>query len=865
MLAKLRALFMRKRIRQDLKDEAAEHFQMEVDAHAARGVPPDKARELVRQSFGNRTRIEESAQEAWAFRWLEGFFQDLRHALRTLRRRPGFALTAIFLLALGIGANTAMFGLVDSLMLETMTSARPQDLVKITEGEPGPAYRETLAYPAYDALRRNTALLRDLALMSILNPRPAEIQEHGEPAEAYVQWVSDNFFDVLGVQPARGRLFREGTSSGEPVAVISHAFWLQHFSQDASAIGARFRYLNREFTVAGIAAPEFHGSEFDSPTDIWVPILQAIPASDDTYTRGRLFHLMARVPREARARARAEAAAAFQAPITIQETAVGYSQLRNRLGRPLLLLQFVAALVLLIACVNLANLMLARAASREREIAARWSLGASKARLVRSLFAESLVLSSAGGSLALAVAYWINGALLRFLPADQARALANLRFEPDLWILGFTGLLSAITCVLFGLVPAIQAVRRSGSLAVRWGAGVQRNRSWTGRSLIAGEIAVCTLLLMIAGVFVRSVQNLRGQDSGYREDQLLIADIDFPRGYPEERRDQEIEDLRVRSGSLPGVEAAAFSHLGQLSGGGIEYRIQVPGRETPRGDIVFEQRISPRFFAAMGARILAGREFTEQDQATSLPVAIVNPAFAAKYLPPGNPIGQRFFQEGGSRAGELMEVVGVVQDSKWINLRADSPPMYYRPYTQKAGYPVARFAIRAKGDLDALAAQFRQTAAAIDPQMILRSVTPFTEVVNRSLLTERLVSQVSTGGGVLALLIAAVGLYGVLAYGVTRRRREIGVRIAVGASPGSVEWMILRESLVLLAAGVVLGVPAGALVTRLVSSLLFGVGPHDPATIAAILGVLAVSTLAASYWPARRAAQVNPVATLRED
>jgi predicted permease len=386
------------------------------------------------------------------------------------------------------------------------------------------------------------------------------------------------------------------------------------------------------------------------------------------------------------------------------------------------------------------------------------------------------------------------------------------------------------------------------------------------RGLLVSEMAMCTLLIIVAGLFARTVQNLRWQNTGYQEDRLLVADIRFPVTYSEEKRDQLLEELQLRAADLPGVEVASFSHAGQLSGYGIEYKIHLPGTAAPTADetfAIFEQRVTPGFLAAMGTRLLAGRDFTLADDVQAAPVAIVNEAFVRQFHLDANPIGQRFIKEGGSRRIQTIEVVGLVADAKWLDLRRESPAMYYIPYRQNAGTPVVRFAIRAQGDLDHLGTQFAGLAGSIDPQMKPKDVVPFGEIVDRSLMLERLVAQVSTAFGALATLIAAIGLYGVLAYSVVRRRREIGVRIALGAAPSSVEWMVLRESLTLLIAGFVIGVPAALLVTRLVSSMLFGLSPQDPTTIAAAIGVLAVTTVVAAYIPARRASRVDPNIALR--
>jgi putative ABC transport system permease protein len=813
-----------------------------------------------------------SLHAAWAWIGIERLGQDVRYAARMVRRRPGFTVAAILTLMLGIGANTAVFSLLHALLLKSLPVERPAELVRLIEQGPDPSsYRDAFTLITQDTLQRGTTALSGVIASSTPSGRPAEIEERGEKRPVFLQMVSDNYFDILGVRAFRGRVFHQPdpASPGEAIAVISEEYWRRHYSGEMSALGARFRFRTREFTIAGIAPPGFRGTEIDVPADVWVSVEQVVPPGSDDRVRGRWMRIMGRLqPGATIARAEAESAAILNRPVKLQAGASGYSALRRRLSRPLLLVGLVVALVLLITCANLANLMLAATASRERELAVRRAVGASRGRIVRQLLTESLVLSAAGGVLAIGVAHWTSAALLSFLPPNQAPALTNLGFEPNARVLGFAAVLSCATSLLFGLIPALRATQRHGASSLRAGAGAgQRNRSWLSRGLLVSQVVMCTLLLTVAGVLLRTLQNLRGQDAGYREDQLLVADVEPPREYPGNRRDQLIEELRSHAAALPGVEIAAFSYLGQLSGSALEYRVGFPGRPTLDGDaaVVIEQRISPGFLRAMGTEFSAGRDFGASDDARSAPVAIVNESFVRRFLPGADPVGAHFFPANGTRTGELMQIVGVVRDSKWVNLRDDWPPMYYRPYSQQGGSPVVRLVVRTSGDLDALTGRLIQTAQTIDPRIVLRDVVPFREIVNRTLVTERLVAQVSAAFGGLALLIAAVGLYGVLAHNIVRRRREIGIRIAVGAPPGAVEWMIVRESLALLACGVALGVPAAIIATRLVSSMLFGLSPHDPWSIAAALTVLTCATVVAAYLPARRAAGIDPILALREE
>lgn len=809
-------------------------------------------------------------------------FQDVRYAIRLLRRRPVLSATAILTLMLGMGGTTAMFSLLDALLIRNLPVERPDDLVRLTERNRDGTLAEAFTLITQDTLQRGTRTLSGVIASSAAINRPLEIKVDDEPRRAYVQFVSDNYFDVLGVRALRGRLFYRSevtSSTAPPIAVISEEYWRRQYGGDPGVLGKRFRQGTHDFTIGGIAEPGFRGAELDSPVDIWIPVERTLTANDPERTRGRWMRVMGRLrPGVTRSQAEAEASVILGRPVLMQPGGIGYSTLRVRLYQPLLLVALAAGLVLLIACANLANLMLAATLSREREFSVRTAIGASRGRIFRQLATESVVLSAAGAALGLVLAWWISRALLAFLPPEQAVALPNLQFELDARVLGFVALLSAGTCLLFGAMPALRVIGSiSGSTPkARAGTHSHSQRLMT-RGLLIGQVVMCTALLIVAGVFFRTVQNLRGQQAGYLEDRLLIADVDFPRDYPEARRDHLIEDLRARAAALPGVEVAAFSHVGHLSGSVHTSRITFPGLETPSDSpadtsaddrsTVVEQRISPGFLRAMGTPLRVGREFAASDDERAPLVAIVNDSFVRRFLPGGRAIGTRFMRERGPRAGEPIEIVGVVEDSKWVNLRDGPEPMYYRPYRQNGGTPTVRLVVRSSehAGRDALPRHLLTVAHSIDKHMRLSNVVPFSEVVDRTLVRERLVAQVSTAFGVLALMIAAVGLYGVLAYAVARRRREIGVRIAIGAQPGAIERMFLRESLVLVTIGVAVGILFAIAVTRSVSSMLFGLTPHDPASIVIAIATLMAVAGAATWLPARRAARIDPLIALRGD
>ena len=689
-LRRLKWMLQRRKRQAELRDELAFHLAEEADERKAAGLAEDDARFAAQRDFGSVALVAEDTRNAWGLIWVERVGQDVRYALRILRRRPGFAATAILTLTLGIGANTAVFSILNSLLMRTLPVDRSEELVRLIEA--GRDARDDFTLVTHTTLQSHTRTLSGVLASSTLGVRPNEIEEGGERLPVFLQFVSDNYFDVLGVRAFRGRVFHPVPGSpGEAIAVISHEYWRRHYASDPSALGARFRVRSgHEFTIAGITPPHFRGTEIDVPTDIWVSVERVVPPGDTDRVRGRWMRVMGRLQPGATVQdAEAESGAILGRAVRWQSGATGYSTLRRRLLQPLLLLALVFALVLLITCANLANLMLAATVSRERELGVRTAVGASRSRIVRQLVTENLVLGGVGGVMAVGAAHWISAFLLGFLPPDQAVALPNLQFELDSRVLMFAAVLSCATCLGFGLLPALRATGKQSGATVRAGAGTgQQNRGWLRRGLLVSQVVMCTAVLVIAVVFLRSLQNLRGQDAGYFEDRLVVAEVQPPSEYPEDRRDRMIEELRTGAAALPGVEVAAFSHVGQLSGSALEYRIGFPGQTFTEGSgaEAIEQRVSPGFLRAMGTQFIAGRDVAATDDERSPLVAVVNESFARRFLTGRNPIGARFFREAGSRSGELMEVVGVARDSKWSNLRDDPPAMSLPPVQADGRY-----------------------------------------------------------------------------------------------------------------------------------------------------------------------------------
>ena len=859
---RIRSLLRRQTVERDLDEELRFHIDREIEAQVRRGLSPADARRAAMLSLGgNPARVRETTRETWGWTTLERVGEDVRYAVRVLRRRPAFTAAAVLSLALGTGANTAVFSLIDALLVEKLPVSRPDEIVQLQRVGGGSS-----TYAEYRALQSGSRQLQAVTGVSIAPTRPMEIVEAGETREVFIQVVAENYFQVLGVRASRGRLFgppRPGERR-EAVAVISDRYWTDRYGRDPAVLGTRFRFGQRrdfDFTIVGVAAPGFGGAHVDVPADIWLPAEVALP-NDTLRMMGRL------APGASLHSAEAEVNALIPRPMRLVSGAQGYSYLRAELAKPLVLLALLVGLVFLVTCANLANLTLAASIARGREIALRRAIGASRWRIVRQLTVESLVLAVAGAAAGWMLAGWISATLLAFLPPEQNRAALSYGFEPNLAVLAFATAVCLLTTLVCGLVPAVRATRVGPGPPLKLGGGAgQRHRSWPGRCLIAGQVAICALLLGVAGVFIQTVENLRSQRTGYVEDGLLVADVQPPFEYGEERRDQLLEELRQRAAGLPGVAVVAFGHSGQLSGDTFDYRIRT-GRtdvDGSTGDLTAtEERVAPGYLPAMGTRLISGRDISSEDRATAPPVAIVNQAFVRQFGITGDPVGQHFTVQR-QRLTETLRIVGVAEDAKWVSLREEPRAVYYRPYAQLAGHPQVRFALRGSGDLRTLASAFTQLAHSIDRGFVLRNVVPFRQIVDRTIAVERLIAQVSTAVAGFGLLVALIGLYGVVAYAVERRRREIGVRLAIGAPPGSVMRMMLGESWALAAVGLAFGVPAVVIVLRLVGSMLFGLTPADPVTIGSVIALVVVSTTVAAYIPARRAAHIDPIVALRDE
>ncbi len=866
-LERLFATLRPNKLDRDLDDELHFHLEQRTDEFMAQGMSPRDAHREAARRFGNSTLEKERARDRDILIWLETALQDLRYALRTLRRNPGFALTAILSLALGIGANTALFSVTDALLLKRLPVSDPASLARVRSKYPQFENYSTLSYTLFDLIRHNARTVTGATAAALGGP---SIQIHGAPVPAHVEIVSGEYFDVLGVSASRGRVFHDASA---PIAVISDSFWRGHFAS-AEVLGTTFTIGKTSYTIGGVASAPFRGESVDWPADVWIPLEQAVPGGARRGPNWVWLEVIARLaPGVTMAQANAELESIqqqhlqqlagsrqfdhpqqrsefFDKHLVLQPAATGTSGLREHYIKPLLIVVGIAAIVLLIACTNLANLLLARATAREREIATRKAIGAGRGRLIRQLLTESAVITTLGAIAAVFLARWLNAALLAFFP-DASHALANLSFRIDARLLAFMIGICAITALLAGLAPAIRA---SGPPRAHLSSG--------GRALIAVEVALCTILLIGSGWFVRTLRNLRTLDAGFVRDQILFAMVTAPTKGDAPAR---FEELRAQLSALPGVRSVGYSNYSLMIGDDeVSDNIAAQGHQPTASQSLTaaELRISPGFFETMGTPLLAGRDFADRDQVAAPKVAIVNEAFAKHFFHGLNVIGQRFGDDGPKSAGDF-EIVGLVKDAKYASLREEPRPIYYRPFAQLAKDQGMSLVIRSAGDLATLAPVAREVINRTDPKV--SKIGRFSTLIDASLASERMVAQLSAAFGGLALLVACIGIYGILAYRVARRTREIGVRIALGASRGGVQWMIVRESLILLIIGIVIGTPIALGLARYIKSLLYGLTPADPWTLAVALVVLALVSSAAALLPARRASKIDPMSALRCD
>jgi predicted permease len=878
--------------------ELDSYLAEETDDNIARGMPPEEARYAAARRLGNVTRIREEIYRMNTIGFLETFWQDTRFGARLLRLNPGFTTVALLSLALGIGANTAIFQLLDAVRLRTLPVKDPQELVEIEIADLKKATgaftggRPKLTNPLWEQIRERQQAFSGVFAWG--NAR-FDLSQGGESRYAQGLWVSGDFFDVLRVPPVLGRVLTtrdDQRGCPSPAAVISHAFWQREFGGDAAAVGRTLRLDGHPFEVVGVTPPSFFGVEVGRSYDVAVPLCAEpiIRGAGSGYDKRDVWWLAAigRLKpgwsiQKASAQLAAVSAGIFQETVSPRYNAedtkdylafkltsvpagTGVSQLRRTYESPLTLLLAITGLVLLIACANLANLMLARATAREREIAVRLAIGASRSRVARQFMAESLLLAAIGALLGVGVAQALSRLLVSFLRTGPSRVFLDLR--PDWRVLGFTAALAVLTCLLFGLAPALRATRAAPGTAMKSGGrGVidSRSRVSLRRSLVVVQVALSLVLVVGAVLFTRTLHNLMTLDPGFGRTDLLIANLDLRRmNVPPARLLAVYREVEERVSAAPGVAASASAAIVPLSGSGWNERILVGG--VPQKEHPFFNRVSPGFFQTVGTPTLAGRDFDERDSSSAPPVAIVNESFAKGYFPNQDPLGRSFRVEGPPGEPQpSYQVIGVVKDTKYRNLREPFARIAFLAEAQDPDPgPYMSLLVRSEGDFAALVPSVKQAVVSAVPSAAIE-FRVFNTQLRDTLLRERLMATLSAFFGVLAVVLATIGLYGVMSYSVARRKGEIGLRMALGADRRDVVTMILREAGVLLAGGVLFGTALALVAGRAASTLLYGLQPNDPATLAAAVVGLSAVAAAASYLPAQRAARLEPTTALREE
>ncbi len=857
----------RQRREEELDRELRAHLELEAEEQQEAGVTSEEARYAAQRAFGNLALTKEDTRAVWGWTLLDQLRQDLRYAFRTLLRSPAFTVVAVLCLALGIGANTAIFSLVDAALLRMLPVADPERLVVVQSLDPSGGYMG-FSYPQFVYLREHASAV---AAMFAYEATSLNLSAGNLTDAPKGLLVSDNYFSALGVQPAIGRGF---TPSDEAVAVISYRFWQTRFHADPAIAGRAVMLNGLPFAVIGVAPRRFFGVEVGNSPDVFIPLAwrdRLLPGppllpQPNSFWLNVMARLRPDVP-VAQAAAQTDVVyhqgineqalpgrlARFlqQRRITFISGAKGMSSIA-RFSTPLLILMTVVSLVLLVACANVANLLLARAAARRKEIAVRLAIGAGRARLVRQFLTESLALSAGGGTLGLLFGVWSARALTGFLTNRV------LDVSLDVRVFGFTLLVSVLTGLLFGAAPGFRASRVDLTPAFKGEAASTSpgRRARLGRLLLSGQVAMSLLLLTGAGLFIRTLANLRTMDAGFRGDHVLLATLNPGLSrYSPERTNAFYADLLQRVSAIPGVRSASLADAPLLGGSSVD-GLSVEGA-TEHGRTCL-RLVGPRFFETMGITIRFGRDFSPNDHAGSPKVAIINETIARKYFAGENPIGKHV----GIGGAPDIEVVGVIADTKYRRLRETIPNTVYLPMDQAQRGAERTLHVRTFAGPAGMAAAVREQVRALDKNLPVK-ISLFSDLVDENLAQERLVATLSGFFGGLALLLTAMGLYGVIAYNVQRRTREIGIRMSLGARHAAVLWMVLRDCLLLAGLGVAAGVPASFWLSRLVARELFGVAPGDPATIAAAAAFLIVVAALAGYLPARRASRVDPMLALR--
>jgi macrolide transport system ATP-binding/permease protein len=908
----------RRRKEDELREELQFHLANEADERRAGGLTEDQARWAARRDLGNVTLLQEDARTLWTWAPLEQLAQDLRYALRTMARNRAFTALAMLSLALGIGANTAIYSFMDSILMRSLPVPDPESLVVVkwrsrpfayggraTNGsefvlhgidgdfrlDSGGITATIFPFPAFERLQDVSAPVLS-SLFSYYRAESLNVVVKGAAELATGEYVSGDFFQGLAVSPAAGRLLVRGDdrAGAPPVAVISMGYSQRRFGGPANATGQPILINNVAFTVIGVTPSEFFGVDPGSAPHVYLPMLATHLFVSDASRRylDPNYYWLEMMGRLRPGVSLAQAEAALAAPfaqwvastptndreranlpvLRLGEGAGGLDTLRRRYSKPLYVLLAMVGLILAIACANTANLLLARAAARRREMAVRLSIGAGRLRVVRQLLTESVLLASLGGALGILIAIAGVRVLTRLLANGEEGF--TLHAELNWHVLAVTLGLSVACGLLFGLAPAMQLARPALMPTLK-DTSVTKPRTRVGdgiplpnptQLLVVAQIAISLLLLIAAGLFVRTLSNLQSIPLGFNRDNVLLFEVNAPQaGYPEPKAVAFYTDLRRRLGEIPGVRGVTLSHA-SLIRAGRAHPIAVNGVPSRGHRILLT---GPGFFTTMQIPMLRGREIDERDRQATVPVAVVSDLFARTHFGDREAVGQHIRLTPGARTSVDLEIIGVAATARYGGLKERIPPVVYIPYTAAPELQEMTYALRTDGDplrhVGAVRKIVREADARVPVAHVKTQAADIDQTINQEIVFARLCSAFA----ILALVIACVGLYGTMAYTVARRTREIGIRMALGAQRRIVIWMVLREVCILAALGLAAGVPIAIGASRLIESFLFDMKPNDPRALALAVAALLSAVLVAGYGPARRASRVDPMIALRHE
>jgi putative ABC transport system permease protein len=891
--------FRRHRRDDEAAREIASYIAIETDDNIARGMSPQAAHDAAVRKFGNATKVREEIYWMNTVRPIDTLWQDLKYAARLLKRDKGFAIAAILSLALGIGANTAIFQLLDTVRLRTLPVEDPQQLVVVHFPRGSKlsgrfsSRQPFMTSAQVDELRKQP--LDDVfSGMFAWSSSQLNTATGGEVRNAEVLWLDGGAFDVLGVQPALGRLIAEPddrAGCGSPPAVLSYAYWQRAFGGSASAIGHTVRLDGRQFDIVGVTARDFFGVEVGRRFDVAIPLCAdaLLPSSQGRMqSRGNFWLAVVarlqsgRTVQNATDRLIAVSPAVMAATIpdgyttegqqnykdnklNARAAGSGLSDLREEFAQPLFVLLAATGLVLLIACANLANLLLARATARQREIAIRLAIGASRRRIVGQLLIESVLLAVIGTALGIVVAGALTDVLIAQLAGGSGALFLDLSWNMS--VFAFTAGVAAAACLLFGLAPALQATSLAPVTALKAGGrGISEARGRFGlrKALVVAQVALSLVLLIGALLFGRTLYNVLTIDAGF-DQQVIEVELSHPALQPQDPVQLQIvrEDLRERIAAAPGIADAVLVNNAPLTGRWRNEYVFAEGKAEKA--IANFSTVGPNYFAALSVPILKGRAFSDGDTLTAAPVAVVSETFARRFFADRDPIGSRIWIEPGAGTPiTKIEVVGISRDTKYGDIRDEFDAVVHLPMAQNTDSRIVRMFVKPRGRVDGVMASITREVGRVNPEISVE-MRAIGQVVRDGLVRERLMAALSAAFGLLAALLAAVGIYGVMSYTVTRRSNEIGIRLAMGASRGGVVRSVVLEAVWLVGAGLAIGTVMGLGAARAASALLFGLKPGDPTTMVSAIAVLAAIGLVASYLPARRASRVDPMNVLRQE